>query len=55
MKTLFKELFSNIGFLFTLTILVPYMIIDMKINPKKWEKFFEDDPIGDPDNSFYYR
>ncbi len=55
MKTLSKELFKEIGFIIFLILLIPVMIIDMKIHPKKWDDLFANDPMGDPDDSFYYR
>ncbi len=50
-----KELFKNIGFLIFIIMLIPVIIIDMKIHPKKWDDIFTNDPMGDPDDQWYYR
>ena len=56
MEKIIKELFKNIGFLIFIILLIPVLIIDMKIHPKKWDEMFDNDPMGDPDDPFnYYR
>lgn len=49
------ELIKQIGFTLALIFLIPVIIIDMKLHPEKWDDFYGDDPMGDPDNPFYYR
>lgn len=51
MFELIKEILRTI----LIILLFPVMVIDMKLHPDKWDKIFDNDPMGNPDNPFNYR